>query len=127
MRSRSLFAFATLAFVAGVSIAQTVQSVYPSELRNAKSFELGELVLLLMPDAGSTSVGWEFRADSPIVWKTDGYKSIQLRNGTSYVRNGIVRVNVQGKRTTVLKQRVAELGWAVSYSTTSNPGLGPEE
>lgn len=108
--------------------AQVSEEVYPKELQGAKPFELGELVLLLMPNSGTTSIGWDFRVDSPILWRTLGYESVQGRGGASlYIRNGIARVHIQGKRSTVLRQRVAELAWGLTYSSTVNPNLGPEE
>jgi hypothetical protein len=116
----------TLTPVAGAS-AQGVQDVYPTELQGTRPLELGELVLLLMPDSGVKSVGWDFRAESPILWRTAGYETIQKKGASLYTRNGIVRVHIQGKKSTVLRQRVVELGWGVTYSSTFNPNFGPEE
>jgi hypothetical protein len=108
--------------------AQITQGVIPKELQGRKQFELGELVLFLMPNSGERSVGWDFRADSPILWKTAGYETTPRKDGTSsYTRVGIVRVHVLGKKSTVLRQRVTELGWSVTYSNTSNPNFGPQE
>jgi hypothetical protein len=124
--NRRLFALFALL---GVSVAhtQTAQLVYPNQLNHAKSMELGQLVLLLMPDAGSASVGWDHRASSDIVWTTNGYDSEQWGKESAYVRRGVVRVNVEGKRSTVLRQQVNELGWSVALSSTSNPSFGPED
>jgi len=107
---------------------QPTQGIYPETLQGAKPFELGELILLLMPDSGATSVGWDHRADSRIVWQTTGYEAAPRADGTSkYIRNGIVRVHIQGKISTVLRQRIDELGWTVSYSSDGPPNFGPEE
>jgi hypothetical protein len=123
-----LFALLATASTTTLVRAQATQEVYPKELQGTKPFELGELVLLLMPDSGARSVGWDFRAESPILWKTAGYQAGQRKGASLYTRNGIVRVNIQGKKSTVLRQRIAELGWGVTYSSTlNNPNFGPEE
>lgn len=107
---------------------QVTQGVYPKELEGTKSFELGELVLLLMPDSGATFVGWDHRANSPIVWKTSGYETRTRSDGTSIsTREGIVRVHVQGKKSTILRKRINELGWTVMYFSELPPKFGPEE
>lgn len=88
--------------------------VWPEVLRGAKSLELGELILLLMPDSGATSVGWDFQTDSPIKWQSEPFKEVP---GSGYAyRMGWVRVNVQGEKSTVLRERKLELGWTVTYS-----------
>jgi hypothetical protein len=109
------------------AMAQSVQDVYPVELQGTRPFELGELVLLLMPDSGVRPVGWDFRAESPILWRTVGYETVQRKGASLYIRNGIVRAHIQGKKSTVLRQRVVELGWGVKYSSTINPNFGPQE
>ena len=107
---------------------QATQGIYPETLQGTKPFELGELILLLMPDSGATFAGWDHRADSRIVWQTSGYETVQKADGTSkYIRNGIVRVHIQGKQSTVLRQRITELGWTVSYSSDGPPKFGPKE
>jgi len=111
-----------------IGTTQTTQGIYPETLQGTKPFELGELILLLMPDSSATFVGWDHRADSRIVWQTTGYETVPKADGTSkYVRNGIVRVNIQGKKSTVLRQRTTELGWTVSYSSVDPPKFGPEQ
>jgi hypothetical protein len=104
------------------------QSVYPTELEGTKVFEIGELILLLMPDKTEASIGWDYRDKSGIRWITDGYNERnQNTSHDQYYRDGIVRVQVQGQKTTVLKKHKLELGWTVSYVNYSNPKFGPEE
>lgn len=122
-----LFALLATASTTTLARAEVPQEVYPKELQGTKPLELGELVLLLMPDSGARSVGWDFRADSPILWKTAGYQEGQRKGASLYTRNGIVRVHIQGKKSTVLRQRVVELGWGVIYSSTINPNFGPQD
>ena len=101
------------------SVRAPEDDVFPQALRNAKSLELGELVLLLMPGSGEPSVGWDFRADSPIKWQTTAaYKEVPESGYAS--RTGWVRVNVQGRKATILREREFELGWMVEYSNQSS-------
>lgn len=101
-------------------------AVYPKDLTALKSWELGQLVLMLMPD-GPSPPGWDHRVDSGIRWKTDGYQLRQVGTDDEYWRYGLARVNVQGTTATVLKARTMELGWTVEYLTTSAPKHGPED
>lgn len=102
--------------------------IYPASLRGSSSIELGQLVLLLMPENKFSHIGWDHQADSPIIWKTRGFDTTNWADGTEHsIRNGIVRVNVLGRPSTVLRERVAELGWTVEYITSQNPKFGPEE
>jgi hypothetical protein len=100
------------------------QDVYPAELRDTKSLELGQLVLLLMPDSGSQYIGWDYRVNSPILWQTSGFNEFPMGGAE---RVGLVRVNIQGSTATVLRQRVEELGWSVIYSTNKPAKFGPRE
>ena len=86
-----LFALLATASTTTLVRAQVPQEVYPKELQGTKPLELGDLVLLLMPDSGARSVGWDFRAESPIFWRTAGYETIQKNGASLYTRNGIVR------------------------------------
>ena len=101
------------------------QVVYPPVLQGTKSLELGELVLLMMPVSDAEQIGWDYRVDAPIAWQTNGYA--ELPGGITYIRQGFARVNIQGAKATVLRQKVTELGWAVTYSTHQPPKFGPHE
>lgn len=102
--------------------------VYPLELKGAKVFEIGELVLLLMPDKSETTIGWDYRDQSEIHWTTVGYNERNPNtNYTEYYRDGMTRIRVQGKAATVLKEHTNELGWTISYINTLNPKFGPEK
>lgn len=100
------------------------EDVYPPVLRGKESLELGQLVLLLMPEKGSEPVGWDFRSDSPIAWQTVGYKEIPETGYT--MRTGWVRVNIQGAKSTVFRERKTELGWTVELSSSSAK-FGPKQ
>ncbi len=109
------------------SCSRQHEEIFPISLQGRKTFELGELVLLLMPDAAQEMVGWEHRSNSDIQWITSGYTQREVANGeTEYYRDGMARVNIKGKISTVLRERVAELGWLVSYRSASPPKFGVE-
>jgi len=93
-------------------------------LNNYRSFELGEAILLLMPDKNTETelMNWDYRSEAPIVWMTDGYKT-EL-NG--YGRDGLIRVNVQGVESRILRKKKEELAWTVRYFTSNNPKFGFE-
>lgn len=99
------------------------QPVYPKSLQGTKSLELGELILLLIPDTPADQFGWDYRVNSPITWLTNGVEY----GGMSATRRGVVRVNIGGKKATVLRQKTEELGWSVIYKTDGNPNFGPAE
>jgi hypothetical protein len=99
------------------SVRAPEEDVFPQVLRKTKSLELGELVLLLMPGSGEPPIGWDFRADSPIKWQTTAAYNEVPESGYAS-RTGWVRVNMQGTKATILRERKFELGWSVTYSNT---------
>lgn len=98
------------------------EPVFPNKASKLKSYELGEAILMLMPDKDSSVVGWDHRANESIYWKHDGYKSRRI----GAYRSGILRVHVQGARAHVLKKQKHELAWSVLYETTHAPKFGVE-
>lgn len=96
--------------------------VFPAALEGHQSFELGQLIYLLMPSSG-TSVRWDLAVDSPIAWVDNGFVSTD----SSTYRRGFARVNVMGKWSTELKQKNDELGWEVRLITTAPAKFGPQE
>lgn len=102
-------------------------SPVPTPVAKLRSLELGEAILLLMPEKSSKGIDWDFRADAPIIWVTDGYKEETRENGdTVSFREGLIRVHVQGKKAHVLKKNKYELAWTVRYETHTNPKFGVE-
>ena len=104
------------------------EQVYPTSLQGKKKFEIGELVLLLMPEASQGAIGWEHQSNSDIQWiTTSGYAERERGKGeTEYYRDGVARVNINGTVSTVLRERVTELGWRVSFLSMSPPKFGIE-
>jgi len=111
-----------------VACSRDDERVYPTSLQGGAKFEIGELVLLLMPDADQGAIGWEYRSNSDIQWiTTSGYAERERDKGeTEYYRDGVVRVNINGKVSTVLRERITELGWRVSFLSVSPPKFGVE-
>lgn len=104
-------------------------SVVPAAAVSLDPIELGSAALLFMPDYGTAqSITWDFRNHAPhIIWLTPGYKTEKKGEGrVGANRVGLLRVNVRGEPSTVLKQKKAELAWSVIYSAEDDPKLGVE-
>ncbi|WP_175796652.1 hypothetical protein [Burkholderia anthina] len=103
-------------------VASSGLPVFPTALEGHPSFELGQLIYLLMPSA-RTPVGWDWAVDSPIVWIDNGFVSTDV----STYRRGFARVNVMGNWSTELKRKKDELGWEVQLFTKAPAKFGPQE
>jgi hypothetical protein len=95
-------------------------------LNGYRSFELGEAILLFMPDKNMESVGWDYRIDAPVIWLTDGYTAEDSRYKEEAFRKGLIRINVEGVKSTILRKTKEELAWRIRYSTSNTPKLGVE-
>lgn len=94
-----------------------------------RSFELGEAILLFMPDKNMEYISWDFRADAPIEWMTNGYKTEKAdsKGEAESFREGLMRINVQGIESHILRKKKEELAWKIHYSTFNpNPKFGVE-
>ncbi|MGP8439959.1 hypothetical protein ACT2FY_32330 [Paraburkholderia fungorum] len=103
--------------------AATPAGVFPQSLQGTQSNELGAVVLALMPPPGQQRIGWDWQADSPIQWQ-NGYT--QNPGATRSYRNGVLRINVMGNVSTVLRQHTDELGWTVTLYTDAPAKFGPD-
>jgi hypothetical protein len=76
-------------------------------LNGYRSFELGEAILLFMPDKNMESVNWDFRSDAPAIWLTDAYTTTgDYGKGAEVAfRKGLIRINVDGIQSTILKKQ----------------------
>lgn len=121
MHISKIFIIAVLGavYLNGVNVAQSRDLVKPSEAANLPPIELGEVVKLFMPDQDREERSYlSFRqgADSEnIYWLTNGVE--ENENGSSRV--GLVRIRVEGERSTTLKQRNIELAWKITLSNSS--------
>jgi len=118
-----------LALLIGMLFISSVclgKDVYPDDLSNFRSLELGGAVLMIMPDKGSDGqVGWGLLSEGPIEWLDDGYVSAKdIENGSAWIRRGLIRVNVLGSTSTILLKRKHELAWSIIYRNYGNPGFG---
>lgn len=109
------------------------EGVLPKEAQKLKPVEIGEIVLTLMQpkpektdSPGNNNPGWDYLADSKIIfWIDDGIVSTKSDNGeTGWSRAGYMRIRVDGKKTTVLKNTLKELAWSINYSNNGNPSFG---
>lgn len=95
-------------------------SVMPRLLEGKESYEVAELIEALMqPKGGSDSFPWDTLANSGIVWSPDG---ISYVDGAA-VRNGLVRVNVLGTVSTILRSRVEEIFWRIGLAGLQSPNV----
>lgn len=102
--------------------AGNVSGVYPAELKGKKSFELGELINLLIPAKGAKP-GWDYLSQNKdIAWTTNG---VEAGQGDNYHREGFLRVNVKGWSPTILRQKKEELGWALAMQSEQPRWQGP--
>ncbi|MGY1489617.1 hypothetical protein ACW4YW_09405 [Methylobacillus pratensis] len=98
------------------------EPVYPWIATAAGPLELGNAILLLMPDEKTEQISWDHQASGPIVWLTDGFKT----EGEHSYRKGLLQINVLGKPSYVLLRKKNILAWTITYSTSSNPKFGVE-
>ena len=109
--------------IAAAPLTGSKGQVHPPSARSTPRQELGAAIRMLMPPTGTQPLEWDFLSDAPIDWLTDGYAS----RGTDYhYRKGLLRVDVLGRITTVLRKRKMELAWVVEFSTGSPPKMGVE-
>ena len=123
-----LFAFLICACKKTQPVEDTKQSVspempiYPAQIDATPSLELGQLIYMLMPEPNQ-SIGWDWAVDSSIIWIDEGY----INSNDNSIRRGIVRVNVVGKKSTVLRRKKEELGWTVTLFSSTLPKFGPDK
>jgi len=98
--------------------------IEPAALSTFKAVELSTLVLDAMPPANSSGLTWAHMLDAPILWVTDGYSSTE---SGEEIRDGKVRVRVNGRISTVLSKTTEEVPWTVELSSTTNPNFGPQD
>ncbi|SAL87418.1 hypothetical protein AWB74_08106 [Caballeronia arvi] len=72
--------------------------------------------------APKQNVGWDLAVDSAIQWTDNGY----VDTPKWAMRHGLVRVNVMGIPSTVLRKKKEELGWSVTMQTVLPPKFGPQ-
>lgn len=109
-----------------VSPFSWAKDVYPPSVKNLPSIELGQVILLLVSAKKSKDfVGWNHLSEGPVIWLDDGYTHPESGpEKDTWVRRGLMRINVLGKTATVLKKRNLELAWQVTYRNWGNPSLG---
>ncbi len=101
--------------------------IYPFSAKNLKSIELGQAILSLMPPIGMESVLWSYQQNSQnIFWIDNHYKSNQGQNDTYNSKNGLMRINVKGSKSTIFKNRDLELAWSIVLQKFGDPASGPE-
>jgi len=105
-------------------VATPTLTPYPSSTEALPRIELGKAIKMFMPADGK-GIGWDFNVDGPIAWMTDGYET--TTNQSRAQRIGLMRIDVLGKISTVLRKSKHELAWSVTYAANDSiPKFGAE-
>ena len=102
--------------------AQIIQGVYPELAKDIQPVPLPELIYSLLPSQETESLNWSDTLGIPIVWVTNGIEYYEVGG----IRTGLVRVRVDDKASTVLRNTTVELAWSVSLVTNSVVKVGPK-
>lgn len=99
--------------------------IFP-EMQHLGSYELGDLIHLLMPEKDK-NIGWDHLANEEIVWQNEAFKAQYNPHteNTESLRIGELRVHMLGERASSLKDRHYELPWTMTYKSIS-PKFGVE-
>ena len=117
---------AVISFVLLLASCSKQAEVYPKAASNLKEMELGQAIYMLMPSVSSGHIGWSYLSDSnKVFWLDDTYKTAP--GGDLNFRTGLMRINVEGVKSTILKKVVKELAWSVVYGGPGNPNFGVQE
>ena len=121
-----LFSIFTLVFMT-IACTKSEEDVYPAAANKLKNIELGEAIYLLMPDENNGHIEWSYQSNNKIIyWIDDTYKTND--DSTYSSRDGLMRINVKGVKSTILRKETKELAWSINYSNSiSNPKFGPQE
>ena len=99
--------------------------VFPNNAEKLRSYEFGQVILMLMPRLGQTHVGWDHLSGESISWLDNGYRQTTTRNGgVNSIREGLLRIHVDHTVATVLKEKKHELAWTLQYVTDEPPKFG---
>ncbi len=117
---RSFLMVCTLALPLQVFSAEAALQPYPVTLKKLPQQEFGQLVYKLMPNKTEEKLYWDFRSnDKSIIWLDSFYVEKKLEDGTFHSsRKGVARVNVLGKKSTIVDHRTYELPWSVMMEGT---------
>lgn len=97
---------------------------FPSSTESLPRMELGNAIKMFMPPKDK-GIDWEFNVNGPIAWMTEGYETVT--NQSRAQRSGLMRIDVLGKISTVLRKSKHELAWSVTYAAGSSiPKFGVE-
>lgn len=96
--------------------------IFPPQMSNKQSLELGEVIKTLMVDKGNNIYPISWQSNNPnILWLDNSYTTdANLKN----TRIGLARVNFKGKISTFLERRKFELTWRIVYLINDNPKWG---
>lgn len=120
-----LFRLLTLTILLIFSVPLKAQGIYPKEVVALPSIEIGEAVQMFSRvDDKDEALGWDHLSEGPILWMDEGYISGENIDGAAWLRRGLLRINVRGVKSYILKKTKQELSWHVTYRNYRNPGHG---
>ncbi len=94
-------------------IFKTDIEVFPESAKSLNSLNLGEAILLFMPDKNQVA-NWNFRSNEEnVLWLDESYLG-NFEDG--FTRTGLIRINILGKTSKVLKNKNKELAWSIQFS-----------
>ena len=90
--------------------------------------ELADLIVAVLPPNGFADVKWDYMVDNPIIdWQTVGIEPYRVETqGYGNYRLGLVRVQVAGVMSQVLRQKWEEMPWGVALRAPE-PRYGAEQ
>jgi hypothetical protein len=92
-------------------------AVYPDAAKNIEPVELGQAILSFMPNENDGDINWNFRSNSKnIAWLDSPY----VQNEDGVTRTGLMRINVEGETSKILKKTSLELAWTVRYEAMNS-------
>lgn len=98
------------------SSASNGKGIYPKEVSQLPSIEIADAVEMFLPSRNKDSIDWDHLSEGPILWLDDGYVSSEnIETNSAWLRRGLLRINVRGKRSSILKKTKQELSWHVTY------------
>jgi hypothetical protein len=101
-------------------------NVFPLEANKLKSFELGEAIQLLLPPDNSDEISWSYLSNSAAIFWLDETTNSNHGSDDNYnTRTGLMRINVKGLMSTILKRTNFELAWGIQLISEGNERFGP--
>lgn len=118
-----LFGWVSLTILLTFSSVSNGKGIYPKEVSKLPSIEIADAVeMFFPPHDNQDNIYWDHLSEGPILWMDEGY--IDNEGEKAWLRRGLLRINIRGKKSYILKKTKQELAWSVTYRNYGNPGFG---